>query len=54
MLERMVSTLEMTSTLEALHIRPVIDRAFEMQDIVSALKYLESGRHVGKVVVRVE
>jgi NADPH:quinone reductase-like Zn-dependent oxidoreductase len=54
MLERMVSTLEMTSTLEALHIRPVIDRTFEMQDIVSALKYLESGRHVGKVVVRVD
>jgi NADPH:quinone reductase-like Zn-dependent oxidoreductase len=32
----------------------VIDRTFEMQDIVSALKYLESGRHVGKVVVRVD
>jgi len=54
MLERMVSTLEMTSTLEALQIRPVIDRTFEMRDIVSALKYLESGRHVGKVVVRVD
>jgi NADPH:quinone reductase-like Zn-dependent oxidoreductase len=47
MLERM------TGTLEALQIRPVIDRIFEMQDIVSALKYLESGRHVGKVVIRV-
>jgi NADPH:quinone reductase-like Zn-dependent oxidoreductase len=47
MLERMIGTLE------ALEIRPVIDRTFEMQDIVSALKYLESGRHVGKVVIRV-
>jgi NADPH:quinone reductase-like Zn-dependent oxidoreductase len=47
MLERMIGTLE------ALQIRPVIDRTFEMQDIVSALKYLESGRHVGKVVIRV-
>jgi NADPH:quinone reductase-like Zn-dependent oxidoreductase len=47
MLERMIGTLE------ALQIRPVIDRTFDMQDIVSALKYLESGRHVGKVVIRV-
>jgi NADPH:quinone reductase-like Zn-dependent oxidoreductase len=47
MLERM------TDTLEALQIKPVIDRIFEMQDIVSALRYLESGRHVGKVVIRV-
>jgi NADPH:quinone reductase-like Zn-dependent oxidoreductase len=47
MLERMVGTLE------ALQIRPVIDRIFEMQDIVAALKYLESGHHVGKVVIRV-
>jgi NADPH:quinone reductase-like Zn-dependent oxidoreductase len=43
----------MIDTLEALQIKPVIDRTFEMQDIVSALKYLESSRHVGKVVVRV-
>jgi NADPH:quinone reductase-like Zn-dependent oxidoreductase len=47
MLERMIGTLE------TLQIRPVIDRTFEMHDIVPALKYLESGRHVGKVVVRV-
>jgi NADPH:quinone reductase-like Zn-dependent oxidoreductase len=47
MLERM------TGTLEALHFKPVIDRIFEMHDIVSALKYFESGRHVGKVVIRV-
>jgi NADPH:quinone reductase-like Zn-dependent oxidoreductase len=47
MLERMISMLE------ALQIKPVIDRTFEMQDIVPALRYVESGRHVGKVVVRV-
>jgi NADPH:quinone reductase-like Zn-dependent oxidoreductase len=47
MFERMIDWLE------ALQIKPVIDRTFEMQDIVSALKYLESGRHVGKVVVHV-
>jgi NADPH:quinone reductase-like Zn-dependent oxidoreductase len=48
MFERMIDTLE------ALQIKPVIDRTFAMRDIVSALRYLESGRHIGKVVVRVE
>jgi NADPH:quinone reductase-like Zn-dependent oxidoreductase len=47
MFERMVGTIE------NLDITPVIDRTFDMQDIVAALKYLESGRHVGKIVVRV-
>jgi NADPH:quinone reductase-like Zn-dependent oxidoreductase len=47
MFERMVGTIE------NLDITPVIDRTFDMQDIVAALKYFESGRHVGKVVVRV-
>jgi NADPH:quinone reductase-like Zn-dependent oxidoreductase len=43
----------MNGTIETLGIRPVIDRTFEMHHIVEALKYLESGQHVGKVVVRV-
>jgi NADPH:quinone reductase-like Zn-dependent oxidoreductase len=47
MFERMVGTIE------NLDITPVIDRTFDMEDIVAALKYLESGRHVGKIVVRV-
>jgi NADPH:quinone reductase-like Zn-dependent oxidoreductase len=47
MFERMVGTME------NLDITPVIDRTFDMQDIAAALKYLESGRHIGKVVVRV-
>jgi NADPH:quinone reductase-like Zn-dependent oxidoreductase len=42
----------MSGSIEALHIRPVIDRCFDVADIVAALKYLESSRHVGKVVVR--
>jgi len=46
MLERMIGTIE------TLGIRPVIDRAFEMHDIVPALEYLASGQHVGKIVVR--
>jgi NADPH:quinone reductase-like Zn-dependent oxidoreductase len=47
MFERMVGTIE------NLKISPVIDRTFDMQEIVAALKYLASGRHVGKIVVRV-
>ena len=47
MLERMIGTIE------ALQIRPVIDRTFEMRDIGSALRYLASGGHVGKVVIHV-
>jgi NADPH:quinone reductase-like Zn-dependent oxidoreductase len=43
----------MNEMIDALHIRPVIDRTFQMQDIAGALRYLESGRHVGKVVVTV-
>jgi NADPH:quinone reductase-like Zn-dependent oxidoreductase len=47
MFERMVGTIE------NLAITPVIDRTFDMQDIIAAVKYFESGRHVGKIVVRV-
>jgi NADPH:quinone reductase-like Zn-dependent oxidoreductase len=43
----------MNEMIDALHIRPVIDRTFQMQDIAGALRYLESARHVGKVVVTV-
>jgi NADPH:quinone reductase-like Zn-dependent oxidoreductase len=32
---------------------PVIDRVFEFDEAVAALKYLESGAHFGKVVIRV-
>jgi NADPH:quinone reductase-like Zn-dependent oxidoreductase len=34
-------------------LRPVVDRVFEFDDAVSALKHLESGAHFGKVVIRV-
>jgi NADPH:quinone reductase-like Zn-dependent oxidoreductase len=43
----------MNGTIESLGISPVIDATFEMQDIAAALAYLESGRHVGKVVIKV-
>lgn len=34
-------------------IRPVIDRVFEFEQAAAAYDYLESGAHVGKVVVRI-
>jgi NADPH:quinone reductase-like Zn-dependent oxidoreductase len=38
----------------ALHqLRPVIDRVFPFDEAVEALRYLESGAHFGKIVIRV-
>ena len=34
-------------------IRPVVDRVFEFDEAPQAFRYLESGRHIGKVVVTV-
>jgi NADPH:quinone reductase-like Zn-dependent oxidoreductase len=47
MFERMIGMIE------HLGIQPVIDEAFEMQDIAAALAYLKSGRHLGKVIIKV-
>jgi NADPH:quinone reductase-like Zn-dependent oxidoreductase len=47
MFERMIGMIEHLS------IRPVIDEAFEIQDIAAALEYLKSGRHLGKVIIKV-
>jgi NADPH:quinone reductase-like Zn-dependent oxidoreductase len=46
MFERMIGTID------TLGIVPVIDRVFGVWDIAAALQYLESGRHVGKIVIR--
>ena len=38
----------------ALHgLRPVVDRVFPFEQVKEALRYLESGAHFGKVVIRV-
>ena len=47
MFERMIGMID------HLGIRPVIDEAFDMQDIAAALEYLKSGQHLGKVIVKV-
>jgi NADPH:quinone reductase-like Zn-dependent oxidoreductase len=32
---------------------PVIDRSFDLTELVDAFRYYESGRHIGKVVVKI-
>ncbi|KAK5630456.1 hypothetical protein RRF57_006171 [Xylaria bambusicola] len=45
---------EMLRVYEREQIRPVVDRTFEFEKADEALKYLFSGGHFGKVVVRVQ
>lgn len=48
------SMFEAMNRAIALHqLRPVIDRVFAFEDAVDALKYLESGAHFGKIVIRI-
>jgi NADPH:quinone reductase-like Zn-dependent oxidoreductase len=35
------------------HLKPVIDKTFEFGDVKDALKYMESGAHFGKIVVKI-
>lgn len=39
--------------LESAGVRPIIDRAFAFEDAPAAYKYLESGSHLGKVVITI-
>jgi NADPH:quinone reductase-like Zn-dependent oxidoreductase len=41
----------MVRALEASDIRPVIDRAFDLDDIQDAFRHLESQAHFGKIVL---
>ncbi len=47
MLERMIRSIN------ASQIEPVIDRSFALDDIADAYAYLESARHIGKVVIQI-
>ena len=35
------------------HLKPVIDKVFEFGEVKDALKYMESGAHFGKIVVKI-
>jgi NADPH:quinone reductase-like Zn-dependent oxidoreductase len=43
----------MTKAITASQMHPIIDRVFEFEEAVAALKHMESGAHFGKVVIRV-
>lgn len=45
--------LDMVAGLNALDLKPVIDREFDLADIADAFRHQESGRHFGKIVLRV-
>ena len=44
---------EMNRAIELAKLRPVIDRTFEFDEAREALRYMESGSHFGKIVVRI-
>lgn len=43
---------EMNRFIEENRLKPVIDKTFALSEIQEALKYLESGRHFGKIAVK--
>ncbi|MBC8040417.1 MAG: NAD(P)-dependent alcohol dehydrogenase [Opitutaceae bacterium] len=43
----------MNRAIEANGLRPVVDRVFAFEEAEEALRYLESGRHLGKVCIRI-
>jgi NADPH:quinone reductase-like Zn-dependent oxidoreductase len=43
---------EMNKAVLGSRLKPVIDKAFPFNEVPEALKYMESGSHFGKVVVR--
>ncbi|WP_236045388.1 MULTISPECIES: zinc-dependent alcohol dehydrogenase family protein [Pseudooceanicola] len=45
--------LDFVRALEALRIRPVIDRTFDLPDLAAAFRHQESGAHFGKICVRI-
>ncbi|MEX1994209.1 MAG: NAD(P)-dependent alcohol dehydrogenase [Steroidobacteraceae bacterium] len=45
---------ELAALMEAGKIRPVIDRSYALRDVPAALRYLETGRARGKVVIMME
>ncbi|MCV4785359.1 zinc-binding dehydrogenase, partial [Escherichia coli] len=45
---------DMNQAFEFHRIQPVIDRVFSFDEAKEALQYLESGKHFGKIVIRVD
>jgi alcohol dehydrogenase len=45
---------ELVRVVASAGIKPVIDRTFDFEDALQALHYLAEGKHVGKIVVRID
>ena len=43
---------DMNRAIELTKLKPVIDKVFEFGEVREALKYMESGKHFGKIVVK--
>lgn len=44
---------DMNRAISAHRIQPVVDRVFKFEELKEALEYLDSQKHVGKVVIKV-
>lgn len=44
---------EMNSAIETNQLRPVINKIFAFEEAADALRYMETGSHLGKIVVRI-
>ena len=44
---------DFVKALEALDLRPVIDRSFPLAELAEAFRYQESGAHFGKICVTI-
>ena len=44
---------DMNEKISAAKLHPVIDRTFAFDEVKEALRYMESGSHFGKIVVRI-
>ncbi len=43
---------EMNDAINTNKLRPAIDKTFAFKEVAEALRYMENGRHFGKIVVR--
>ncbi len=44
---------DLNMMISATKMRPVIDRVFKFEEAIEALHYMESGSHIGKIVVKI-
>ncbi|KAI0830282.1 hypothetical protein BC628DRAFT_1357231 [Trametes gibbosa] len=44
---------DMNRLISAVQLKPVVDKVFAFEEVQKAYEYLESQKHVGKVVVKV-